>query len=76
MTSENDERAARAETALQQYIEVRGEVFEHSSSEIADLITDLLHHAVRLDDRDRPVEGVLRLARMHFEAEATKRGRG
>jgi hypothetical protein len=68
-TNANNTRAERARTALQQYIEAKGEVFEDSSSEIADLITDLLHLTVRIDQGDRPIESALRLARLHFEAE-------
>jgi hypothetical protein len=69
MANTNQERADRAETALQQYIEAKGEVFEKSSSEIADLIADLLHLTARLDEGDDPAESTLRLAKMHFDAE-------
>jgi hypothetical protein len=65
----NETRAQRAEAALLQYVEAKGEVFENSSSEIADLIADLLHLAARLDEGDDPIESTIRLARMHFEAE-------
>jgi hypothetical protein len=68
-TYDNRDRAERARTALQAYIEARGEAFENSSSEIADLIADLLHLAADLDEGFDPVESTLRLARMHFEAE-------
>jgi len=67
--AENEARAERARTALEQYVSAKGEVFENSSSEIAELITDLLHLSVRIDQGDDPVESTLRLARMHFEAE-------
>ena len=50
-------------------VAAKGEVFENNSSEIADLITDLLHLSVRIDQGDDPVESTLRLARMHFDAE-------
>jgi hypothetical protein len=69
MTPENETRADRALAALEQYVTAKGEVFEESSSEIVDLITDLLHLTVRLDQGDDPVESALRLAQMHFEAE-------
>jgi hypothetical protein len=69
MANTNQDRADRAERTLQQYIEAKDEVFEKSSSEIADLIADLLHLAARLDEGDDPVESTLRLAKMHFEAE-------
>ncbi len=67
--AENEARAERARTALEQYVAAKGEVFENSSSEIAEMITDLLHLSVRIDQGDDPVESTLRLARMHFEAE-------
>jgi hypothetical protein len=62
-------RAERAQAALQLYIEAKGEVFENSSSEIAELIADLLHLAVWNDEGEEPAESALRLARLHFEAE-------
>ena len=65
----NAVRAQRAETALREYVEAKGEVFEGSSSEIAELMADLLHLAVRLDEGEDVVESALRLARMHFDAE-------
>jgi hypothetical protein len=65
----NETRAERAEAALMQYVEAKGEVFENSSSEIADLIADLLHLAAKLDEGDDPIESTLRLARLHFDAE-------
>jgi hypothetical protein len=69
MTTRNDMRAERAQGALQSYVEAKGEVFENSSSEIADLLADLLHLTVRIDQGDDPVESTLRLAQMHFDAE-------
>jgi hypothetical protein len=77
MTTSNATRASRAENALQAYVEDKGEVFENSRSEIADLIADLLH----LIDRDHNptdapapwvddlVRSTLDLAQMHFDAE-------
>jgi hypothetical protein len=67
--AENEARAERARTAMQQYVAAKGEVFENNSSEIADLIADLLHLTIRIDQGHDPVESTLRLARMHFEAE-------
>jgi len=67
--SGNETGAGRARAALEQYVRVRGEAFENSSSEIADLIADLLHLAVRIDQGGDPVESTLRLARLHFDAE-------
>jgi hypothetical protein len=73
MTTSNDIRAERAQAALQSYVEAKGEVFENSSSEIADLIADLLHLAARLlegkNTAEETVERCLRLAQMHFDAE-------
>ena len=69
MTTSNDIRAGRAQAALQSYVEANGEVFENSSSEIADLIADLLHLTTRIDHGDDSVDSTLRLARMHFDAE-------
>jgi hypothetical protein len=69
MTTRNEIRAERAQAALQSYVEAKGEIIENSSSEIADLVADLLHLTVRIDQGDDPVESTLRLARMHFDAE-------
>ena len=63
-------RAERAQAALLFYVEAKGEVFENSSSEIADLIADLLHLAVWHGEfAEEPEERVIGLARLHFEAE-------
>jgi hypothetical protein len=67
--SSNSTRAERAQTALQFYVETKGEVFENSSSEIVDLIADLLHLVARTDQGDDPVDSALYLARLHFDAE-------
>jgi hypothetical protein len=67
--SSNSARADRAKTALHQYVAAKGEVFENNSSEIADLIADLLHLTERLDEGNDPIESTLRIARMHFAAE-------
>jgi hypothetical protein len=72
--SENETRAHRAYQALRQYIEAKDEVFEESSSEISDLIADLLHLAARWDQGDDPIESSIRLARMHFDAEISGEG--
>ena len=66
----NEERAERARAALEQYVSAKGEAFEESSSEIADLMADLLHLAVRLDEGDDAVQSTLRLAVLHYEAES------
>jgi hypothetical protein len=65
----NETRRMRAANALRAYIEARGEVFENTSADAADLIADLLHLVVAIDHGDDPVESTLRLARMHFDAE-------
>jgi hypothetical protein len=72
--SDNVARARRAYEALRQYVEASGEAFEENSSEISDLIADLLHLAARWDQGDDPVDSTLRLARMHFEAEHSGEG--
>jgi hypothetical protein len=73
-TFNNHDRAERARVALQTYIEARGEVFEESSIEIVDLITDLLHLTANLDQGFDPIESTLRLARMHYDAESADEG--
>jgi hypothetical protein len=73
-TYDNRDRAERARGALQAYIEARGEAFENSSSEIVDLIADLLHLTADLDEGFEPIDSTLRLARMHFEAECAEEG--
>jgi hypothetical protein len=65
----NRTRALRAETALRNYVEAKGEAFEANGSEISDLIADLLHLAASSDQGEDGVETTLRLARMHFDAE-------
>jgi hypothetical protein len=65
----NKNRAQRAETALKKYVEAQGEAYEGNGSEISDLIADLLHLSVSLDQGENPVESTLRLARLHFDAE-------
>ena len=69
--SKNAIRAARAEAVLQTYVLAKGEVFENNSSEVADLIADLLHLVARdgYDQGHDPVESTLRLAQAHFNAE-------
>jgi hypothetical protein len=69
MTTSNATRAERAENALRIYVESQGEAFENNSSEIADLIADLLHLADQIDEGDDPIDSTLRLARRHYEAE-------
>ena len=73
-TYDNRDRAERARNALHAYIEARGEAFENSSSEITDLIADLLHLAADLDEGVDPIDSTIRLARMHFDAERAEEG--
>jgi hypothetical protein len=73
-TYDNRDRAERARNALEAYIEARGEAFENSSTEIVDLIADLLHLTADLDEGLDPIDSTLRLARMHFEAERAEEG--
>ena len=73
-TYDNRDRAERGRTALQAYIEARNEAFENSSSEIVDLIADLLHLEPLIAMKDTsPFDSTLRLARMHFEAERAEK---
>lgn len=71
MSSEptNADRRERARTALQQYIEAKGEVYEESSSEVADLIVDLLHLTAEIDERQNGPELAVNLALTHFNVE-------
>lgn len=66
---DNEARAKRAADAVYQYVKAKGEAYEESSSEVVDLITDLLHLTLKLDQGDEPIDSTLRLARMHFDAE-------
>jgi len=68
----NETRAERAEATLMQYVEAKGEVFENSSSEIAELIADLLHLAARIDQGEKAVESTILLAKTHFYSEHDK----
>lgn len=65
----NTERANRGRITVERYKEGMGEAFEGDSSEIVDLITDLLHYLHEVDLGDDPVESTLRLAQSHYEAE-------
>jgi hypothetical protein len=70
----NATRRSRAERALRSYVEARGEAFEGSSSEAADLIADLLHWVQSLDEpvpagHGSHAERTLFLAKLHFDAE-------
>jgi len=74
IVTDNETRADLANGALRQYVEASGEAFEQNSSEISDLIADLLHLAARWDQGDDPIDSTLRLARMHFDAEQDEEG--
>lgn len=82
MTLSNASRAERAENALRTYVQAKGEVFENSGEEIADLIADLLHLLARDHAAATPpvaedvIEATLDLARMHFEAEQSEAEEG
>ena len=69
MSMRNDTRVERARNALRFYVEAKGEVLELSSGEIADLMADLLHLAVRTDEGMEAVEYAVRIARKHFDEE-------
>lgn len=61
----NIDRTLRAACALNFYVKTKGEVFENSVEEIADLMADLLHLAESKGETDR----VRNLAELHFKAE-------
>jgi hypothetical protein len=65
-------RADRARQVLAHYVTVRGDTFEGSSTEIADLIADLLHLAARIDEGEQPITSTLARARRHYEAECAQ----
>ena len=65
----NSDRRDRARTALRFYVENRGEVYEENSSEIADLIADLLHLTAEIDERPDCIERTMSLATLHFDVE-------
>jgi hypothetical protein len=80
MTTSNETRAQRAEQALYSYLEAKCYAFEQDDTEahITDLIADLLHMAARnlADDSkdesldvDAVADRMLRVARLHFDAE-------
>lgn len=72
MSSMNDKRASRAEAALEAYILARGEVFEASPYEAADLIADLLHLTDRMAEAwDIGTDATIDLARAHYDAETS-----
>jgi len=73
--NDNEACAKRAAEAVYQYVKAKGVVYEESSSEVVDLITDLLHLAVKLDQGDDPLDSTLSLARMHFDAEQDEGGK-
>ena len=59
----------RAEVALEQYIEARGEVFEGHNGSIADFIADLLHLAHEKGGSEA-VKSVLHSGQLRFETGA------
>lgn len=64
----NAERSEYAGNAMAEYLASKGEPYDYPAEEyeIADLLTDLFHHADRLGfDIDR----ILRTASMHYEVE-------
>ena len=80
MSTSNGTRAERAEQALHAYLEAKCYTFELDDTEahITDLIADLLHMAARdleedsddeSEDKDAVIDRILRVARLHFDAE-------
>ena len=74
MPTRNKTGADKHSTApVQTYVLAKGEVFEGSTEEIADLMTDLLHLAVMIDQGDEPAESTYRIAWMNFEMDENNR---
>src|SRR5258708_4008478 len=59
----NAKRAGRGKKALRGYVEAKGEQFDNTSSQIPELIADLLHLAVEIDRGRDSVASTLRRAR-------------
>jgi len=64
----NQERAEHAGNAITEYLSSKGEAWDEPAypEEIIDLISDLLHHAHRLDF---DTEHIYRIALTHFQYE-------
>ena len=72
MSTNNKKRTERAQLALQQYVEAKGETFEQTSDEVCDLIADLLHLTRRMHlkgEHWRNTDQMLAMAQLHFDAE-------
>lgn len=65
----NDDRAARAQEALAFYAAKKGQTLHWSSAQIADLVADLLHLAAFRGAGPKEIDGIVRLARLHHQAE-------
>jgi len=78
MKISNSRRAAWAQTALDSYLEAKGED-DNLRDDIIDLVTDLLHLArkhrkfIVLPSGVKGPSSILETAKMHFEAESERR---
>lgn len=61
----DDERVARAQAAVQAYADITGKPRTDASSQIADLIGDLLHLAAHNGYGPAAIDGIIMLARLH-----------
>ena len=82
MKISNSRRAAWAQTALDSYLEAKGEddnLRDDAPFNIIDLVTDLLHLArkhrkfIVLPSGVKGPSSILETAKMHFEAESERR---
>lgn len=65
----NETRRNVARLALAYYLKTKGETPDEGTSNIVDLVTDLLHLAASLQPSDREPEQILETAAMHYRAE-------
>lgn len=65
----NDTRRNLARLTLAYYLKTRGEAPDEGTSDILDLVTDLLHLAASMMPSDREPEQILETAAMHYRAE-------
>lgn len=69
----NDERAARGRMILDTYAATFGDPYDPTAN-LTDVLTDLMHTAVRAPDLGLKFHERLSMAMMHFEEEMTEEG--
>jgi hypothetical protein len=69
----NDERAARGRMILDAYAEEFGDPYDPTAN-LTDVLTDLMHTAVREHDLGLKFQERLNMAMMHFEEEMAEEG--